>query len=215
MTTYLITTATGVPHRRSWRLLLNLLVALLLTATPAVAAPAVDAPALDAAVLDALAPETPTPTESADPTPPEPTAPAPPSGFVGPVTKTASPGQVLKGFAKPEKNWLPGHRGVDLNATMGDPIFAAGPGTVLYVGTIAGVPVVSIEHEAGLRTTYQPVFATVNQGDAVAAGDKIGTLAPTKPHEPGLHWGAKYGADDYINPLSLLPKPVIRLKPLQ
>lgn len=214
MTTYLITTPTEFPCLRSHRLLLNLLLALVLTTTPALAAPAIDVPVPDAAVLDALAPETPAPTESANPIPPEPTTPAPPSGFVGPVTKTASPGQVLKGFAKPEKNWLPGHRGVDLNATLGDPIFAAGPGTVLYVGTIAGVPVVSIEHEAGLRTTYQPVFATINQGDQVAAGDVIGTLAPTKPGEPGLHWGAKYGADDYINPLSLLPKPVIRIKPL-
>lgn len=200
MTTYFLTTPTGFPYLW-WRFLLNLLVALLLTTAPAFAAPTVAAPGLDVSAPAAS-------------TPLEPTTLVPPSGFVGPVTKTTSPGQVLKGFAKPAKNWLPGHRGVDLKATLGDPIFAAGSGTVLYVGTIAGTPVVSIEHDAGLRTTYQPVFATVTQGDAVAAGDLIGTLAPTKPSEPGLHWGAKYGADDYINPLSLLPKPVIRLKPL-
>lgn len=199
MTTYFITVLTGFTYLWSWRFLLNLLVSLLLTATPAFATPA-----LGTSVT----------VDTARPVPLEPITSIPPSGFVGPVTKTASPGQVLKGFAKPEKNWLPGHRGVDLKATVGDPIFAAGSGTVLYVGTIAGMPVVSIEHEAGLRTTYQPVFATVNQSDMVAAGDLIGTLAPTKPSEPGLHWGAKYGADNYINPLSLLPKPVIRLKPL-
>ena len=132
--------------------------------------------------------------------------------FLGPVTRTTSPGQVLKGFVKPEKNWLPGHRGVDLAARLGDPIFAAGSGTVLYVGTIAGTPVISIEHATGLRTTYQPVMANVAIGDLVVAGDLIGTLAPNKSGEAGLHWGAKYGAEDYINPLSLLPKPVIRLK---
>ncbi len=134
------------------------------------------------------------------------------SAFVGPVTNTPSPGRVLRGFEKPDKNWLPGHRGVDLAATLGDPIFAASTGTVLFVGTIAGTPVVSIEHPGGLRTTYQPVFATVHTGDQVAIGDRIGTLAPNKTGEAGLHWGAKYGADDYINPLSLLPRPEIRLK---
>ena len=137
-----------------------------------------------------------------------------PTGFTNPVTRLPRPNRVLRTFNKPAKNWLPGHRGVDLEAAPTDPIYAAGDGTVIYAGTLAGIPTVSIEHPGGLRTTYQPVLPLVAVGDTVTRQQPIGTLAPGGTHGyPGLQWGAKFGADDYINPLSLLPAPVIRLKP--
>ncbi|AKK06226.1 Peptidase family M23 [Corynebacterium mustelae] len=134
--------------------------------------------------------------------------------FLNPVTGTDQSPRVLRGFDKPEHNWLPGHRGVDLEARVGQPIYAAGAGTVLYAGVIAGRPTVSIEHDGGLRTTYQPVFPLVAVGDKLQRGQHIGNLAPNTGSEPGLHWGAKYGQHDYINPLSLLSAPIIRLKPV-
>ena len=137
-----------------------------------------------------------------------------PTGFTNPVTRLPRPNRVLRPFNKPAKNWLPGHRGVDLEAAPADPIYAAGDGTVIYAGTLAGIPTVSIEHPGGLRTTYQPVLPLVAVGDTVTGKQPIGTLAPGGTHGyPGLQWGAKFGADDYINPLTLLPAPVIRLKP--
>lgn len=136
------------------------------------------------------------------------------TGFTNPVTRLPRPNRVLRTFNKPAKNWLPGHRGVDLEATPNDPIYAAGDGTVIYAGTLAGIPTVSIEHPGGLRTTYQPVLPLVAVGDTVTRQQPIGTLAPGGTHGyPGLQWGAKFGADNYINPLTLLPAPVIRLKP--
>ena len=81
-----------------------------------------------------------------------------PTGFTNPVTRLPRPNRVLRTFNKPAKNWLPGHRGVDLEAAPTDPIYAAGDGTVIYAGTLAGIPTVSIEHPGGLRTTYQPVL---------------------------------------------------------
>ena len=103
---------------------------------------------------------------------------------------------------------------MDLEAAPTDPIYAAGDGTVIYAGTLAGIPTVSIEHPGGLRTTYQPVLPLVAVGDTVTGQQPIGTLAPGGTHGyPGLQWGAKFGADDYINPLTLLPAPVIRIKP--
>ena len=137
-----------------------------------------------------------------------------PTGFTNPVTRLPRPNRVLRTFNKPAKNWLPGHRGVDLEATPNDPIYAAGDGTVIYAGTLAGIPTVSIEHPGGLRTTYQPVLPLVAVGDTVTRQQPIGMLAPGGTHGyPGLQWGAKLGADNYINPLTLLPAPVIRLKP--
>lgn len=119
-------------------------------------------------------------------------------------------GGVTRAFDKPEHNWLPGHRGVDLALQVGEPVVAAADGTVAFTGTIAGTPVISLDHADAIRTTYQPVHARVRQGDAVTRGQMIGTLGhPTDT--PGLHWGAKVG-EEYLNPLDLLQAPTIRLK---
>ena len=133
--------------------------------------------------------------------------------YVDPGTRSASPSPVLRGFDPPEKDWLPGHRGVDLDIPVGAQVAAAGDGTVHFAGSVAGTPTVSIEHDDGIRTTYQPVFAHVRAGDSVAAGDPIGTLAPPTDGDPGLHWGARVGSKSYINPLDLLGEVFSRLKP--
>lgn len=85
---------------------------------------------------------------------------------------------------------------------------------MVFAGPIAGTPVISIQHADGQRTTYQPVFAWVQAGDAVARGQVIGTLGyPTNQHA-GLHWGVKLADKVYRNPLELLEAPEIRLKPV-
>ena len=139
--------------------------------------------------------------------------PPPAIAYVDPTTGAPGPGRVLRAFDKPEHNWLPGHRGVDMQLEVGDTVRAAGDGVVAFVGMVAGTPVVSIDHADGIRTTYQPVRARVAQGERVHAGQEIGTLSPPTDGWPGLHWGAKRGKD-YLNPLSLLAEPHIRLKPV-
>lgn len=133
--------------------------------------------------------------------------------YVSPATGAPQASQVLRTFDPPEHNWLPGHRGVDLDLPVGAPVLAAGHGTVAFAGAVAGTPVVSVDHSDGIRTTYQPVHARVSQGDAVREGEVIGTLGHPVDGWPGLHWGARTGPDDYLNPLSLLELPTIRLKP--
>ncbi len=56
----------------------------------------------------------------------------------------------------------------------------------------------------------------MSAGDAVGAGQVIGTLlAGHRADGPdALHWGARTGKDQYVNPLRLLQPAVIRLKPL-
>lgn len=140
--------------------------------------------------------------------------PLPAWAYVDPTTGAPAATHVTRGADIPEKNWLPGHRGVDLAARTGQEILAAEDGTVAYVGVIVGVPVISIDHADGIRTTYQPVFPTVSVGEEVKEGQPIGKMAPTNSEHVGLHWGAKTGPDTYINPLSLLDAPTIRLKPV-
>lgn len=134
---------------------------------------------------------------------------APAHAYVSPTGSL----HVLRPFDKPERDWLPGHRGVDLDLPVGGAVLAAGEGTVAFVGVVAGTPVVSVDHADGVRTTYQPVHARVSGGEEVVEGQLIGTLAHPVDGHAGLHWGARRGTDDYLNPLSLLDAPVIRLKP--
>ena len=129
---------------------------------------------------------------------------------------------VERQFDKPAQDWLPGHRGVDLAGAPGQAVLAAGDGIVVFAGTVAGKPVVSIDHPSGLRTTYEPVQAEVSVGMRVGRGTRIGAL------EPGhagcvaaacLHWGARREASghsrrEYIDPLGLLHSTPLRLKPV-
>lgn len=133
--------------------------------------------------------------------------------YVNPATGFERAGTVLRSFDKPEKNWLPGHRGVDLPLNPGDEVLTSNAGTIAFSGIVVGTPTISIDHADGVRTTYQPVHSRVNVGDSVEKGDVIGIMGHPTSTYPGLQWGAKVG-EEYINPISLLPQPTIRLKPL-
>lgn len=127
---------------------------------------------------------------------------------------------VVRGFDAPRPDWQRGHRGVDLAGVAGQAVYAAGAATVVFAGPAGGVPVVSLAHSGGLRTSYEPVRAVVRPGQRVTAATVIGAL------EPGhrgcaaaacLHWGAMWGPAsraDYVDPLGLVATTPIRLKPL-
>jgi murein DD-endopeptidase MepM/ murein hydrolase activator NlpD len=61
---------------------------------------------------------------------------------------------VQRGFDPPTVAWGSGHRGIDLAAKPGDAVLAAADGTVAFVGSIAGKPVISLDH-GPVRTTYE------------------------------------------------------------
>lgn len=123
---------------------------------------------------------------------------------------------VTRPFDPPPHPYGPGHRGVDLAAAPGSPVLAAGDGVVVFAGMVAGRPVVSVDHAGGLRTTYEPVRPSVGAGRTVARGEPLGVLDPGHdgcPVTACLHWGARRG-EDYLDPLSLLRPPRLRLLPL-
>lgn len=128
---------------------------------------------------------------------------------------TGTPAEVLRPFQPPTTRWGQGHRGVDLAHPAGGEILAASSGVVIYAAILVDRPVISIEHTGGLRTTYEPVTATVQVGQQVQAGQVIGTLEPGHCEQPCLHWGAKYGRDTYIDPLALLRPAMWRLVPYE
>lgn len=161
------------------------------------------------AVLGALSPLAPNRPVSAAATEIQP---APATRWVWPLRPLPV---VVRDFDPPPRPWLPGHRGVDLGGRPAAMVYAAGPGTVVYAGSVAGRGVVSIEHADGLRTTYEPVTASVRTGDAVRAGDEVGALAPGHAGcslDACLHWGLRRG-QTYLDPLLLLRPIRVRLKP--
>jgi murein DD-endopeptidase MepM/ murein hydrolase activator NlpD len=111
----------------------------------------------------------------------------------------------------------PGHRGVDLASVAGAAVLTAGAGTVLFAGEVVGRGVVSVDHPGGLRTTYEPVSATVAAGDRVARGEQLGTVQLGHPGCTAtacLHWGVRRGPSDYLDPLRLVVMPRVRLLPV-
>src|SRR6476469_2660154 len=151
------------------------------------------------------------------------------AALAGPVRALGAPGDpdpvgvwplvpvpaVVAGFDPPSSPWGAGHRGVDLLGSPGQPVRAAMAGTVSFVGRIAGLGIVVVDHGA-TRTTYEPVTAAVDRGAQVAAGDRLGALELGGSHCPPracLHWGWIRG-DTYLDPLRLVGAGPVRLLPL-
>ncbi|WP_159798148.1 murein hydrolase activator EnvC family protein [Puerhibacterium puerhi] len=137
-------------------------------------------------------------------------------GYVAPVA-----GEVARPFDPPAQEWLAGHRGVDLRAAIGDPVGAPAAGVVTFAGSVAGKPTVVVTHRDGLRSSLEPVAATVAVGTQVAAGEPVGTLAsgPGDDANPDhcapatcVHWGVRRG-ETYLDPLALLGRaaPIVLL----
>jgi Peptidase family M23 len=123
--------------------------------------------------------------------------------------------RVLRNYDPPPRPWLSGHRGVDLAARPGQPVYAAGAGRVGYAGRLAGQGVVTVLHGA-LRTTYLPVRPSVRPGQPVPLGHRLGSVEDVRGHcgrQLCLHWGLRRGLT-YLNPLSLLGLDTIRLLPI-
>lgn len=113
------------------------------------------------------------------------------------------PRQVVEPFRAPAHDYGPGHRGVDIAAPAGSLVRAPADGVVAFCGTVVDRPLLTIEHAAGLVSTFEPLDSTLSPGDVVAAGDLIGTVA-TGGHAPSglLHVGVRWDGR-YINPLPL------------
>ncbi|MGZ4617681.1 MAG: M23 family metallopeptidase [Frankiaceae bacterium] len=133
------------------------------------------------------------------------------AGWKAPLTGRLT---VTRPFVPPLSPFGPGHRGVDLAALPGTAIRSAGTGTVRFAASLAGRGVVVVG-SGEIRTTYEPVRATVRVGQRVQAGDIIAFLDPGHlgcPAAACLHWGALRGRV-YLDPLTLLRDEHPRLLP--
>jgi len=128
------------------------------------------------------------------------------------------PGGVVRAFDPPAVRWGSGHRGVDLGAVRGDVVRAPAAGVVAFAGSVAGRRVLTLLHDDGLRSSFEPVVTGLHVGDRVRQGDPVATLDDAGPSGhclPGscLHWGVRRG-ETYLDPMALVATdPVVLLPP--
>ena len=111
-------------------------------------------------------------------------------------------GKVLAEFAQPRR------KGIDIDGKPGDPIVAAAPGRVTYIGS--GIPgmgkLVVLKHDNGFITVYaHNRNILVKEQQAVARGQRIAELGSTDSERPKLHFQIRKGAAA-VDPLLYLPK---------
>ena len=107
------------------------------------------------------------------------------------------------------------HRGVDISAEPGAPVYAVVGGAVSFAGRIpagegASTLAVTVESD-DVRLTYLPLSElSVRAGDTIAAGSGLGVLAAVGDGSYGeahLHLGARRGSL-YVDPAPWLAPPV-------
>lgn len=92
------------------------------------------------------------------------------------------------------------HAGLDLAASIGTPVLAAGSGTVAYAGDRGSYgKLVVINHQKGKQTRYAQLFSIdVSVGDRVNAGTPLGRVGASgnpDTDEPHLHFEVRYNSD--------------------
>jgi murein DD-endopeptidase MepM/ murein hydrolase activator NlpD len=126
------------------------------------------------------------------------------------------PVSLVRAFDPPPDTYGPGHRGIDLASTSGQPVRAMAAGRIAFAGIVADIPVVTVEHAGGLRSTYQPVHATLPVGTPVMAGQPVGLVAASGGHCGGslgcVHVGLR-DASTYRDPTPWLATVVLKNLP--
>ncbi|NLJ53260.1 MAG: M23 family metallopeptidase [Intrasporangiaceae bacterium] len=123
--------------------------------------------------------------------------------------------QVERTFERPPSRYGAGHRGIDVSAAVGAPVTAVAAGVVTHSGMVAGRGTVTVRHDSGISSTYEPLEDRIAGGETVDAGTVLGTIG-TGSHcadSPCLHLGARLG-EEYLDPLLLLTRVRIVLLPL-
>lgn len=86
-------------------------------------------------------------------------------------------GELVRIYDAPDDPFAAGHRGVDVGAPQGSLVRASAVGVVSFAGSVAGNRTVTVDHGAGLLTTYSFLGTTlVTKGTPVERGEPIGTV---------------------------------------
>ncbi|WP_432697651.1 peptidoglycan DD-metalloendopeptidase family protein [Marinobacterium sp. YM272] len=100
------------------------------------------------------------------------------------------------------------NKGINLAGKVGDPVYAAASGTVVYAGSglLGYGNLVILNHNRQYLSAYaHNSRILVKESDSVKAGDKIAELGNTGANRPMLHFEIRRDGKP-VNPLQYLPK---------
>ena len=110
-------------------------------------------------------------------------------------------GKVVAGFSEPR------NKGVDIAGNLGDPVYAAAAGRVIYVGS--GIPglgkFIVVRHDNGFNTVYAHNRENLVKMDQnITRGQKIAEIGNSDADSPKLHFQIrKFGTP--LDPMRYLP----------
>jgi murein DD-endopeptidase MepM/ murein hydrolase activator NlpD len=124
------------------------------------------------------------------------------NGFIWPAK-----GVLTSGYGR---RWGRMHKGIDIAAPIGTPIFAAAPGVVVSAGWNSGGygNLVELQHPDGSLTLYAHNHRIlVRRGQEVAQGQQISEMGSTgRSTGPHLHFEVHPYGRGAVNPIAYLPR---------
>jgi len=165
-----------------------------------------------AAAPAAVPPATPPVQQKPATTPVPPVAPATPTAPVAAVASAIewgwpAAGKLLANFSDGSAGTAQGfNRGIDIAGQLGEPVLAAAPGKVIFVGVYPkhGNLVVLL-HGEGYSTVYaHNRRVLIKEGQSVKRGQRIAELGDSDAAQPMLHFELRHLGKP-IDPLKLLP----------
>ncbi len=139
---------------------------------------------------------------SANPAP-SPTATKPPSRIAPQTWRWPTRGELVRTFVAVD----PRKKGVDIRGRLGQPIWSAAPGRVVYGGNglAAYGNLLIIKHDDNYLTAYAHNRKLhVQEGDSVTAGQHIADMGKSGTEEVMLHFEIRYQGKP-VDPLRYLP----------
>ncbi|MEN9993070.1 MAG: hypothetical protein RLY83_640 [Actinomycetota bacterium] len=109
-------------------------------------------------------------------------------------------------FRQPNADWSAGHRGVDYLVTDGESVFASHSGVVSFSGLVVNRSVLSIRHENGLTSSFEPVCGQIPTATKVSTGELIGQVCNSLSYQSHcglrlcLHFSLR-SPNGYLSPL--------------
>ena len=109
-------------------------------------------------------------------------------------------------FRQPSADWSAGHRGVDYLVNDGEPVFASHAGVISFSGAVVNRSVLSIRHENGLTSTFEPVCGMVPIETRVETGEQVGQVCNNPGYQSHcelrlcLHFSLR-SPNGYLSPL--------------
>ena len=118
-----------------------------------------------------------------------------------------APVRLVNQYRQPNSDYSAGHRGVDYLVSQRQSVIAPADGQVWFAGKVAQRPLLSLLHDGGYLTEFEPVCTDLKKGERVFAGQEIAQVCQAEanylqhcPNAICLHFSMRYEGK-YLSPI--------------